>query len=366
MKIAIDARMIRTSTGRYIDNLLEQLQRIDHDNNYIVLLLKKDFDGWQPTAANFHKAVADYPIYTFREQLAFAWQLYRLRADLVHFTMPQQPMLYFGRHITTVHDLTLLSELTTRLNLGPIKKFYKYRLKPLVFRLAIWWFVHSSRRIIVPTQFVKDEVARRLRVRPGKIVVTYEAADRLGDHPQRPETIGEHDKFIMYQGNYYPYKNVWRLIQGFAQLRRPNLKLVLVGKADSLNLELQRRAREAGITNVVFAGFLPDNQSGWLYQHAQAFVTASLYEGFGLSALEAMAYGTPTLSSRISCMPEVYGDGAEYFDPHNPADIAAKIAVVLDNPARQEELRRRGLAQAKKYSWAKMARETLAVYQSFS
>jgi len=363
MKIVIDARVIFTSTGRYVERLIKHLQDIDHDNEYIILLLKADFDRWQPSSPNFKKVVADFPIYSVREQIQLAVLLYRLRPDLVHFTMPQQPLLYFGHKITTVHDLTLLEFVNKRSGRG-LKGWISNEIKPPAFKLILKSAVRTSRAVITPTQFVKDHLISKLGARSDKVVVTNEAVDALSDTPRKPNFIGEDDQYVMYLGNAYPYKNVWRLIEAFHSLERPNLKLVLVGKKEFFYEELERRTAEAGITGVIFAGFVDDDGTAWLNQHAQAFITASLSEGFCLPGLEAMYYGTPVLSSNASCLPEVYGSAADYFDPLDIADITRAIGDLLDNPGRQAELRAAGPEWIKRYSWEKMARETLEVYKS--
>jgi glycosyltransferase involved in cell wall biosynthesis len=365
MKIVIDARIIYTSTGRYVERLLEHLQDIDQANQYVVLLLKKDLPKWQPKSPNFTKVEADFPIYSIREQIQLAILLYKLRPNLVHFTMPQQPVLYFGRHITTVHDLTLVENLNKRKH-GLLKNIYKNHFKPLVFKIALRWFIRSSRFVITPTHFVKDHLVSILGAKEDKLVVTYESVEALAAKPQQPDFINETDQFIMFLGNAYPYKNVWRLIEAFHALGRPGLKLVLVGKKDFFYEELERRAVAAGIDGVVFAGFVPDEGTAWLNHHAQAFITASLSEGFCLPGLEAMYYGTPVLSSNASCLPEVYGPAADYFNPLDVADITRAIGGLLDSPTRQAELRAAGPEWIKRYSWEKMARETLAVYRAAS
>src|SRR5207245_1964241 len=149
MKIAIDARIIYTSTGRYVERLLHHLQLIDDENDYVILLLKKDFPTWEPINPRFTKQIADFPPYSIREQVYFMFLLYALRVDLVHFTMPQQPILYFGKHVTTIHDLTLL-EIINKRKFNLLKSFYKNTLKTAVFRWVFNFFVKSSIYIITP------------------------------------------------------------------------------------------------------------------------------------------------------------------------------------------------------------------------
>ena len=363
MKIVIDARIMFTSTGRYVERLVGHLQDLDHDNQYLILLLKKDLPRWQPKAANFTKVEADFPIYSIREQVQLALLLYRLHADLVHFTMPQQPLFYFGHKITTIHDLTLLDFVNKRGG-GGWKNWVSNEVKPRVFRRIMTFAIATSSSILTATHFVKDRLVSKLGAKAEKIVVISESADALAETARKPDFIGENDKFIMYLGNAYPYKNVWRLIEAFHGLERPDLKLVLVGKKEFFYEELERRTSEVGISGVIFAGFVPDDGAVWLYRHAQAFVTPSLSEGFGLPGLEAMVYGAPVLSSTATCLPEVYGGAADYFDPYDVSAISAAIGKLLDSPARQAELRAAGAEQIKRYSWEKMAGETLAVYKT--
>lgn len=361
MKIVIDSRILYTSTGRYVERLLHHLQQIDNQNQYIVLLLAKDFGRWQPISANFTKVIADYRPYTIREQLHFAWQLYRLHPDLVHFTMPQQPLLHFGRKVTTVHDLTLVDFINKR-RLGLLKDLYKNNFKPTIFKIVIWAFVHSSREIITPTKYIRDQVHKRFHLDQSRITVTPESAEATVPEAQVYSPL-LNQKFILYVGNAYPYKNLERLVQAFAELGRPKYKLVLVGKTDFFYEQLAKYVQENGIKNVIFTGFAGDGQLAWLYQNAACYAFPSLSEGFGLPGLEAMLYGLPVASSNASCLPEVYGDAAHYFDPHDPADIAKAITDVLDQPELRKHLVSAGHERLKLYSWRRMAEETLAVYQ---
>ncbi|MEO7617950.1 MAG: glycosyltransferase, partial [Candidatus Saccharibacteria bacterium] len=250
MKIAIDARIIYTSTGRYVERLLHHLQELDHDNEYIVLLLAKDFERWQPTATNFSKAIADYPPYTFAEQIRFAIQLYKLKADVVHFTMPNFPIFYFRPHVTTVHDLTLITFVNTR-KLGFLKDLYKNKLKPFVFKIVIWFVVHGSREIITPTEYVKGEIVRRLRVKLWRITVTYESAE-LTVTGKKPYEALVDQKYVLYVGNAFPYKNLEQLIRSFSFIQTQGHKLVLVGKKDFFYEQLASFVDESGIEDILF------------------------------------------------------------------------------------------------------------------
>src|ERR1700688_1439881 len=141
-RIAIDARIIYTSTGRYVERLIEYLQQLDHVNEYLELLRQADYDRWQPKAPNFRKVVADHQPYGFGEQRQSAGQLRALRADLVHFTAPQQPMLYRGRRVTTIHDMTSVDFINRRKE-NFFRSFYRGRVKPLVLRIMMQIIAHD-------------------------------------------------------------------------------------------------------------------------------------------------------------------------------------------------------------------------------
>lgn len=361
MRIVIDARILRLSTGRYVERLLHYLQEIDQENEYIVLLLKKDFDGWVPRAPNFTKVVADYPIYSIAEQVQLAGLLRSLKADLVHFTMPQQPVLYRGLRVTTIHDLTLLDFVNQR-KLSPIKAFYKNRVKPAVFKIVLKRFARGSAQVIAPTKYVKTQLVGRLGLPPSRVSVTYEAADKIDAAPV-PYVPMEGKKFILAVGNAYPHKNLGRLIEAFRKFKRPDLHLVLAGKKDFFYEELERQARADGVQNVHFTGFVSDAELRWLYEHARLYVFPSLSEGFGLPGLEAMRHGTPVVSSNATCLPEVYDEAAHYFEPTRPAHIAAAIAEVLDTPPLRQQLIEAGTQRAGEFSWRRMAEQTLEVYR---
>lgn len=360
MKIVIDARIIYTSTGRYVERLVEHLQQIDHDNEYVVLLLEKDFDRWQTKAPNFTKQPANYPMYSFKEQFQFAWQLYRLRADLVHFTMPQHPLLYLKRKVITIHDLTLI-DFVNRRDDPPLKAFYRYVLKPFIFRLVLRTAVKTADHIITPTKYVRQQVISRLHASPDRVTQTYEAAGVVPDNPEPiPELVGK--KFILYLGNAFPYKNIRRLIDASHALKDLGYLLVLAGKPEYFYRELETHAASTKAPTF-FAGFVSDAQLSWLYQHAKLYVFPSLSEGFGLPGLEAMAHGLPVAASNASCLPEVYGDGAVYFSPTDTAEMSRVIIETLQSPKRLASLRGTGSKQAKKYSWKRMAEQTLDVYR---
>ena len=361
MRIVVDARILSSSTGRYVERLLHHLQDIDPVNDYVVLLPSDDLGRWTPRAPNFSTAVADIRPYGFAEQLRFARLLRSLRPDVVHFTMPQHPLRYRGPHVVTVHDLTLV-DFVNRRHRGLVKAFYKHEVKRAIFKAFLWWTARRSTAVITPTRYVREQLVRRFGADPANVHVTYEGADPLDARPKRAEH-GQGTDYLLYVGNAFPYKNLWRLIHAFARLERPDLRLVLVGRVDVFSERLQQRVRAAGIDGVIFTGFIPDEELVWLYQHARLFVFPSLSEGFGLPPLEAMRYGVPVLSSDASCLPEVLGEGARYFDPRDTEELARSIGTLLDDPEQLERLRGLGSEVVERYSWRAMAERTLAIYE---
>lgn len=357
MHIAIDARVINSGTGTYVAKLLEYLQEIDTTNNYSVLVREKDKDYWKPTAANFTVRVADFDNYSFAEQLGYKTFLDELHADLVHFCMPQQPLLYRGKRVTTMHDMTLLNTYNSD------KNWLVFHAKQLVGRFVWKRIAKLSDHVIAISNNTKREYQDFSHIPDSKISVIYEAGETLKGELEPYEQL-PFTRFIMYVGQQPDYKNIRRLMDAHQLLLKsqPDLGLVLVGRMNPDTEANKRYAEEKGYTNIHFTGFIPDNQRDWLFTKATAYVFPSLMEGFGLPPLEAMSYGTPVISSNASCLPEVLGEAAEYFDPRNVDSMAQVIEHVITNDSLRHEMITRGYQQVGKYSWRRMAEETHAIY----
>ena len=356
--IAIDARVINSSTGRYIERLLTYLEKLDSPHQFSILVRAKDVDYWKPHKANFKVVVADYHQYTMREQIGFYFFLRRLGADLVHFCMPQQPLLYRGLAVTTVHDLNLIRIKENEGMSWPVLKT-----KQAIFRRLLRTVAKRSAYILTPTQYTKDDLLRFRRVPEERVVVTYESADILS---KKEEVINRYvgKKFIIVVGRAETYKNQKGAIEAHHLLMKkyPDLHLVLVGNRDKTSRELEEWAYHKGYRHIEFFGFANDKQLAWFYNHCVAYVFPSFMEGFGLPALEAMRHGAPVVSSNATCLPEVLGNAALYFNPADTKEMARQIGRVLASGAVRKNLIKRGEVQAKKYSWERMAKQTLAVY----
>ncbi|HTE22539.1 MAG TPA: glycosyltransferase family 1 protein [Candidatus Limnocylindria bacterium] len=358
--IVIDARIRRSSTGRYVDRLVEHLQKNDSHTRYTVLV--EPDDPWQPSAGNFTRATSPYPQFSFNplHQLGFAWQLYKLGADIVHFPMNQQPLLYFKPVVTSCMDLTMLR--FTRPGRATLPVFW---LRMAGYRFLFWYSLRKSKAIITISQFVKQDVENHYPFATGRITVTYCASEPpLGGKALAPPGVNQ--PFIMHVGSPFPHKNIERLIEAFAILKKshPKLQLVLVGKKEYHFTQLEEQAQaNPFVRDIIFTGFVSEEELKWLYQNAEAYVLPSLSEGFGLPGLEAMVHGCPVVSSNATCLPEVYGNAAHYFDPKSTEDIAQKTDEVLANISLRKTLIKEGYVRLKKYSWQRMAEQTLEIYR---
>jgi len=354
--IVIDARIINSSTGTYVERLLHYLQQVDQINDYTVIVPAKDRLFWQPTAKNFTVKTADYANYSFGEQLGFKRFLDKLQPDLVHFCMPQQPVLYRGAKVTTFHDLNLISTYNSD------KNWLVYHVKQLIGRFVFKAVARSNNQIITPTEYTKKDLIHFSHIPADKITVTYESAD-IVDTALRPYKQ-PYKRFILYVGQQSDYKNIRRLAEAHQNLlsKHPELGLILVGRKNAGVLQNEAYFNSKNYKNILFTGFIEDAQRDWLFKEAAAYIFPSLMEGFGLPGLEAMGYGAPVVSSNATCLPEVYGEAAHYFNPYDTVDIERAINDVLSNESLRSDLIKKGYEQLKKYSWLRMAKQTHAVY----
>lgn len=355
-RIVIDARIISSSTGRYCLRLLQNLEKIDYDNEYIVLVPSKDLDYWRPTARNFRLQAADFANYSLAEQIGFKKLLDELDADLVHFCMPQQPIMYRRLRVTTVHDLTLLNTYNSD------KNWLTYHTKQLAGRFIFKKIGRDSALIICPSEYTKREYASYAGVNPDKITVTYEAADPADKVYEKYDLPFK--KYLLYVGTQSDYKNLIRLSDAHQKLlaKYPDLGLVFVGRINESPTGVAAHVKKMGYENVHFTGFIPDKQRNWLFKNCESYIFPSLMEGFGLPGLEAIANSAPVVSSNATCLPEIYGDAVEYFDPLDVGDMAAAIDRVLSDDKLRTQLIKRGQKQLKKYSWVNCAEQTHGVY----
>jgi glycosyltransferase involved in cell wall biosynthesis len=294
--IVLDARIRRSSTGRYVDRLLEHLQNIDQTTRYTVLV--QPDDPWEPTNANFTAVACPFPQFSLNpvHQFRFTWQLYSLRADLVHFPMNQQPIFYFKPVITTTMDFTFLRH-PRRQNDSPLL----FWIKMTGYKFLFWYSNKKSAHIITITNYVKKELETTYAFTKGKITTTYCAAEpALANKAVQPKGVVKNDKFLFAVGTAFPHKNLENLVTAHKLLLKkyPNLKLYMAGKKDYYYNKLDSYIEQnTNINMVQTMGFITDEELKWMYEHAAVYVFPSYSEGFGLPALEAMVHGTPVAST---------------------------------------------------------------------
>lgn len=359
--ILIDARTIDSSTGHYTQSLLHYINAYYADKyNFVVLTPKKTLQKWMKTYPRLRVDPADEKSYSVAEQTSFVARLESYHPDLVHFTMPQQPFLWVRPAVTTIHDLTLVRYDNIDMNR------IVYKMKKGVFISLIHTVIMRSKAIITPTQFVKDDIIAYMGKRyADKIHVTLEAGDPMGVEPKAIKQL-DGKQFLLFVGNAFPYKNVRRIIDAYAKLKKryPDLHLALAGKKDFFYKEHESYVESKKIPDVHFLGYISDEEKRWALNNCEAYISASLSEGFNMPLIEAMYEQSPVIVSDATCHPEVVGEAGLYFNPNSTSDLVEKIEQLINNPKLRKELIAKGNKRVKDFSWEKMTQETVAVYDS--
>ncbi len=375
MRIGIDARFfgpVGKGLGRYTERLIQNLERLPVEHEFVVFLRRENYDLYQPKSDRFRKVLADFRWYSLAEQLRYPPLIRNERIDLMHFPHFNVPILTPCPFVVTIHDLILFRYPTRRATTLPASVYgLKYAAYRAVIALAAW----RARKIVTVSECTKRDIAKELRVDPERIVVTYEASDGVEEGQLTiPGTFnlatrGIVKPYFLYVGNAYPHKNLERLLSVFKTLRTQGMdaQLVLVGKMDHFYERLRERARDAGLlarADTVFYGYAGEDELAELYRRARVYVFPSLLEGFGLPPLEAMRYGTPVAASGSSCLPEILDDAAAYFDPEDDADIAQVMHETFSNGALRARLAERGRQRVGRFSWRTCAERTYQTYLS--
>jgi glycosyltransferase involved in cell wall biosynthesis len=372
MKIAIDAHMVgerETGNETYTLSLIRALLALPSTERGDVqfVLYTTHPERLRPRLDPAHPA----PIRRVKPEpaplriplglpLATAWD----RADLLHVNYVAPP-LGACPHVVTVHDISY--------------EFYPDFFSPRdrwMLRIMVPLTARRAAHVITVSQHAKREIVSRYGLSPARVTVTYEAAGE----PFRPvtdeaalravrERYGLGSQYVLALGNLQPRKNIGRLVDAYARLRRDGqlagVQLVLVGKAQWRESEIYARVREAGLErDIVFPGYADDADLPALYSGALAFVFPSLYKGFGLPPLEAMACGTPVVTSNVASLPEVVGDAALTVNPTDVQALADAIHLVASRPGLRAHLVEKGLRRAAQFTWRRCAEETLAVYRA--
>ena len=364
MRIAIDARKLHDfGIGTDVRNLLRQLSRIDRETEYLLLCQERDVHAGAGLGSNVETVVDRSGPYSIREQLSIPLALARKHVDLFHAPHYVLPPLTRCRSVVTIHDCIHLM----------FPQYLPNRLALAYARSSLWMAARSSNRILTVSEASKRDILRFFDVPPEKIAVIYNGIDdRFRRQPPEEEFVRVRERyqlqgdFVLYAGNVKPHKNLGRLLDAFHLLRQEgldHLKLVVIGDEISKYTDLRRTVHRHNLhKHIRFLGYMPDETLAVLYRLATVFVFPSLYEGFGLPPLEAMASGTPVVTSNVSSLPEVVGDAAVLVDPTEPASIADGLRRVLTDPALAASLVERGHARAAEFSWERSVAQIRAIY----
>ena len=355
--------------GRYAYELFLALRAEDPDNEYLIFF------------NNPVRAQIDPPLDRFPQLTSpLSYKPWRLSALLAHFLQISQDSLFPKVNIfhATDHLLPRLSSIKGVFTLHDlIFLFHPQTHKPLnrwFLTLMMPRFLRVADAVIAVSECTKRDAVRYYGIPEEKIIVIYEGVNPRF-RPAGPETVaavrqkyGLPERFILYVGTIEPRKNLTTLLEAFhhlTTLQPCDLRLVIVGKRGWLYEGFFRRLRELGLEERVhFTGYVPDEDLPALYSAADLFVFPSLYEGFGLPVLEAMACGTPVVCSNTSSLPEVAGDAALLVPPTDVRGLAEAMARVLTDETLRGAMRAKGLARAGEFSWVRTAGETLRIYQT--
>ncbi len=365
VRIGIDARKLHDfGIGTYIRNLLRQLARLDRQTEFVVLCHPDDREGLGSLGENFRPVPETSKNYSISEQIRIPLALMREQVTLFHAPHYVLPPLVPCRSVVTIHDCIHLM----------FPQYLPNRFALAYARTSIELAAWRATRIMTVSESSKRDILRFVDVKPDKIDVIYNAFDeRFGVEPREEDVVRVreryqlHDEFVLYAGNVKPHKNLERLIEAFDLVRKrglDRLKLVLIGDEISKYAGLRRAVHQHQLHKYVrFLGYLPEETLAVMYRLAGVFVFPSLYEGFGLPPLEAMASGTPVVTSNVSSLPEVAGDAAVLVDPYVPQAIADGIHTVLTDETLRRSLRQKGLARAAQFSWEQSVRRVLDIYR---
>jgi len=365
MRIAIDARKLHDfGIGTYIRNLVTELGALDLETRYVLLTRREDAATATAAGTNFEAVIETSRPYSFAEQWHVPRAAARARADLLHEPHYVLPPLTRCKTVVTIHDCIHLR----------FPEYLPSKAASVYAHTMIRLAARKADRVLTVSDASKRDILHYTGIAPEKVVVVHNGLDaRFAAAPdaEAVERVRQRFQldhpFVLYVGNIKPHKNLERLIAAFAAMRADGpegLKLVVIGDETSRHPGLRQAVHRHRLDkHVRFFGFQPAATLVIFYRLARAFVFPSLYEGFGLPPLEAMANETPVVTSNLSSLPEVAGDAALLVDPYDVTAIADGIRRAVTDEALRQTLIARGRARAREFSWTRAASDTLTVYR---
>jgi glycosyltransferase involved in cell wall biosynthesis len=369
LHIVIDVRRVRDfGIGTYIRNITRAVSRLDQENRYTLLARPEDLDQFEGLGPNFQISPVAATDRGLWHNLQIPGLSRLLKASLYHIPLNSVAWRMPLPYVVTIHDMSTL--------LFPEQKTFRSTLHQERYRRG----AARAARVITVSNATRRDIETVLRVPSDRISTIYSAPDpaftcqphRPDQEPQILDRYSISYPFILYAGAIRVQKNIPRLVEAFAVLRHElerhpqygDLRLVIIGDELSKNPAVRRAVAHSRIEHAVrFLGFVPSETLRVFYRAAEVFAFPSLYEGFGLAPLEAMACGTPVVASNLPSLIEAVGEAAELVSPDNVFDIARGLREVLLNSARRQWLAGAGREQARRFDWDSTGREVLAIYK---
>jgi glycosyltransferase involved in cell wall biosynthesis len=362
--IGIDARKVQDfGIGTYIRNLVAGLAEIDQENCYVLLTGVQGRDALGELPANFKVILERSPVYSVRELVALSWRLFRLRLDLYHATHYVLPVATPSRVVVTIHDIIHL--LYPQFLPNRIAFYYAQRM----MRRSL----SSADRTIAVSENTRSDLVEYFGVDGSSIDVVYNGVDDTFREKLSEEDLerwlrqlGIRRPYLLFVGNPKPHKNLDRVVQAYAQAQKLadlDAPLVCVGDRTAAQFKLRQRAEQLGVGDKVrLLGHVAQEALPALYQGASLFLYPTLYEGFGLPVVEAMASGTPVLTSNTSALKEIAGGYAHLVDPLDTERMAKAIVRLMTDDEYRARLAEQGRTRAQDFHWRRTAERTLEVY----
>ncbi len=367
MKICIDARKITDlGIGRYVQNILDQFCKLSSTHQFLLLFAPEKIEEFRQRYASpqFQLEIEEAPKYSIKELFTISNKIRRFNADIYHSPHYTVPLFKIKPTIAMIHDLIHI-------------KFPEYLPSKFARFYARWMIKHAvttSDHLITISEWSKKDILNEFNLSPDKITVVNSAVidsfQKMDDalvHEFLSGQLKINKPYLFYCGAFKPHKNLTTLLQAFHRVNRELCPyLVLAGDELASYPSLKEQVMRLDLKDRIIApGRISTDHLVYLYNGAAGFIFPSEYEGFGLPPLEAMQCGVPVIASNASCMPEVLGDAALYFEPKSVEQLTSQINRLLSDTDLRQNLIQNGVNQVKKYSWPKTAQKILDIYQKF-
>jgi len=362
MKILIDGRILGYfGPGEYLKNLILNLANLDHKNKYIVIINKHTPPLFKQDNFHFFKIPSFIRPYSPLEQFLIPYLIKRLKPDLAYFPNFNVPLIKLCPYVVTIHDLIYL------LYPEDSPSYLSFCYARFMLRKA----AKLADVVVTDSEYSRKDIIRHLKVPEKKVFNIsgsagdcFKPVDKTSARTKIKEKYKIKKDFLLYVGNHHYHKNILTLIDAYNHLEeRSRYNLVIAGENKWRTRELKREVEKKNLQEgVIFTGFIPSEDLPLLYNAATCFVFPSLYEGFGLPPLEAMACGTPVIASNRGSLPEVLGDAVIFVDPLKMEELKQAMEKVLSSPELRQGLRERGLERVKSFSWPRTSEKIFSIF----